>query len=174
MAATLTVETVLQRVKLGVNDAGATALWLTDAQYNTFIANAVVQSDSAHVFQLMGTGLWKLAGAEWGGNPYCLQFANSTAPITAAASTGTYNISCWGSIVTAATDTTAAYSITGCVVDYAAVMSELNFWLAQHRALQLASNTGQDVGSTYAYLIKIAQYWAGISSGGSMYVSTAR
>jgi hypothetical protein len=164
MANTYTTETVLQRVKLGVNDTGNA--WLTDIQYNTFIANAIVQNDSVHRFNLHGTGLWRLDGGIWGGNPYCLHFAAPTAPFTGAGTNATYNTSCWGSIICAQTDTSAYYDVTGCIVDYAAIMAELNFWLGQHRALQIATSAGQDVGSTARYLIDASNRWAGISSGG--------
>lgn len=166
MANTYTTETVLQRVKLGVNDAdSAGPHWLTDVEYNTFIVNAVVQTDAVHRFTLVGTGLWQLQGGIYGGNPYVIHFAAPTAPFTGAATTSTYNLSCWGTLTSSAADTSAYYNITGCLVDYAKVMSELNFWLAQHRALQIANSNNQDVGSTYQYLIKIAEYWAGISEG---------
>lgn len=168
MANTYTTETALARVKLGVNDTGTTNAWLSDAEYNSFIVNAIVQSDSAHRFTLVGTGQWQLQGGIWGGNPYVLSFASATAPFTGNGTNATYNLSCWGTLTTTATDTTSYYDITGCVVDYAKVMSELNFWLAQHRALQIASTTGQDIGATYQYLLKIAGQWQGISAGGSL------
>jgi hypothetical protein len=164
MANTYTTETVLQRVKLGVNDTGNA--WLTDIQYNSFIINAIVQTDAVHRFTLYGTGLWRLDGGIWGGNPYVLQFAAPTAPFSGNGSTCTYNLSCWGTLTASATDTTAYYDITGCVVDYAAIMGELNFWLGQHRALQIATASGQDVGATAHYLIEASNRWHGISAGG--------
>jgi hypothetical protein len=169
MANTYTTETVLQRVKLGVNDNGAAPVWLTDVLYNTFIANAVVSENQPYRFTLYGTGLWKLDGDMWGGNPYVLHFATPAAPFTGNGTTATYNTSCWGSIMTTATDTTPYYEVTGCKVDYAAIMCELNMWLAQHRALQIASQNGQDVGVTAKYLIDTANRWAGSSGGGDYY-----
>jgi hypothetical protein len=170
MANTYTTETVLQRVKLGVNDTANA--WLTDIQYNTFIVNAIVQADAVHRFTLAGTGLWQLQGGIYGGNPYVIQFAAPTAPFTGAGTNCTYNLSCWGTLTASAADTSAYYDITGAIVDYAAIMAELNFWLAQHRALQIATSTGQDVGSTARYLIEASNRWAGISSGGKYYGGT--
>ena len=173
MANTVTVENLVDRVQLAVNDTGASPHWITPALYDTFWINKIVQTEAVHQFQLYGTGLWRLTGDIWGGNPYCLQFASATAPITGAASTGTYNISTWGTMrLTGDTDTTAIYSVTGCIVDYAAIMSELFFWLAQHRALQMANSAGQDVGSTARYLIDASNRWAGISAGGCYFGGT--
>ncbi len=164
----ITVDTVLKRVRLGVNDVGGK--WLTDAQYNSFIFApcAVVQESSAHTFNLRDSGIWSLDGGEWAGNPYVLNIPSSS-PFTELSTSSTYEASCWGNIVTAAVDTTASYSITASVIDYAYVMSELYFWLANHRSLEIASANGQMVGDTARYLIDRARDWQGISQGGSLW-----
>jgi hypothetical protein len=58
MSGIITVETVLQRVKLGLNDngvdnTGASApVWLSDVEYDSFIwaPGNVVQQDAVHRF----------------------------------------------------------------------------------------------------------------------------
>lgn len=171
MTATITTETALTRVKLGLNDASN--VYMTDVQYMSFLARAIVSSASAYRFTLQATGLWRLDGDDWGGNPYVLHFSNPTTPFTAAATGGTYNLSCWGSLVltpsSSETDTTAYYDITGAVVDYAAVMAELNHWLAAHRAQQIAGANGTFVGDTYRNFERVAAMWEGISQGGQYY-----
>jgi hypothetical protein len=176
MPGMITVETVLQRVKLGLNDNGVTALgvsdpkWLSDVEYLSFIFNpsVVVQRDSVHRFTWRSAGVWTLDGGEWGGNPYVLHLTSSS-PFTPYSLSLTYNVSCWGNIVTTAADTTAYYEVTGCIIDYAAIMAELNFWLANHRSIQIAAANGMMIGETASYLRKTAQEWTGISSGGSLW-----
>ena len=171
MTATITTETALTRLKLGINDASN--VYMTDVQYNTFLARAIVSQAAPYRFTLQDTGLWRLDGDDWGGNPYVLHISNPTTPFSAAATGGTYNLSCWGSLIltpsSSETDTTAYYDITGSVVDYAAIMAELYHWLYTHRTLQIASQTGTYVGETSRYLRQASDDWAGVSAGGQYY-----
>jgi hypothetical protein len=175
MPGLITVETVLQRVKLGLNDNGVDSVgassptWLSDVEYDSFIwaPGNVVQKDAVHRFTWRSSGRWTLDGGEWAGNPYVLHLTSAD-PFTAYNLSTTYNVSCWGNISTTATDTTAYYEVTGCIIDYAAIMAELYFWLANHRSIQIAAVNGMMIGDTASYLRKTAQQWQGISDGGSM------
>jgi hypothetical protein len=156
-AAVINVETILEAVKLGMNDNGTNPLWIPNTKYQQIIASAAITTETTWTFQQYSSTLF-MTGAELGGG--ALWFTSDTAPFGAGESDVTYEVSCMGSIViTAGTCTATSFSVKACRVDYADVMCRLNMYMAQHRALQMANSAGQDVGATYRYFMDVADQW---------------
>lgn len=156
-AAVINVETILEAVKLGMNDNTATPVWIPNAKYQQIIASAARTTESTWTFQKFSATLFKCSGDLGQG---ALWFTSETAPFGAGEDNVTYEVSCMGTIViTAGTCTATSFSVNACLIDYAKVMSNLNMYMAQHRALQLANSNNQDVGATYRYFMDVADQW---------------
>jgi hypothetical protein len=168
-----TVLSLLYQVRLAVNDLDtnhAVALegkWLRNADYNGFINRGTMnETERAYSFRLKGTGLW-ICDESLSGNPYALRFASDTTPFTELGTSTAYVTDCFGSIQTTATDTTATYSITASKFNFALIMSELFFWLAQTRAIDMAKETGAYVSEMTKTLLDSSDRWQGIIALGA-------
>lgn len=162
-AAVYNVESLLDNVKLAVNDvAGA---WLSDAQYNSFIASQIVEDQGTRTFTKRATGWFVCDGYD--GLPYALLFASDTTPFTGESDV-TYEVNARGSIqISSGTTAVTSISVTAAVVDFAAVMYELFIWLAAHRAMDITRSLGGDsysVSGVRAELMRAAEHWQGIRS----------
>jgi hypothetical protein len=158
-AAIINVETVLEAAKLGMNDNdSAGPFWIPNTKYQQIIAAAVCSTESTWTFQKYSATLYKVAAGLEG---MALWFTSDTAPFGAGQDNVTYEVSCMGTIIiTAGTCTATSFSVLACRVDYAKMMCDLNMYLAQHRALQIANNNNQVVGDTYRYFMDVADQWS--------------
>jgi hypothetical protein len=162
-AATYSVESLLDNVKLAVNDVDGN--WITDAQYNSFIISNIVQTTGTITFEKRGVGYY--LAQNYSGNPNILLFDNDTTPFTGE-DDNAYAVDAKGTImVTTGTHSTDSIGVAASVVDFAALMYELLMWLAGHRSMQIAQTFGGDSftpGDVAAQLTLQASHYLGIRS----------
>jgi len=160
VAATYTYVTVIDELRKVINDKPAATAdqWMTDAQYEQFIFNRFESiKTTAYVFTLMATGVWTYGTN--GSKLYLYDMSMSGKADCA------YRLMCDGSIrLTAGTDTTASYTVSGTPVNFRELIIDICQYLITHMAQRASVNAG---GASFSpqdeqRLIRIMETWRGV------------